>query len=156
MCCVYMDDQVTDASFADYLRELGADIDRNQVRRGVLYHVAIPSAFSAERRHQLARVLDLRKDKLARLTAAYSMVTGSQLVKGVLTAIWWLAPPPYPRKVTTSLVTGVEFIAKYMPEVNAVEMARRFQALVKPPDDSLTLDFGRTGSSHLPPRFSRR
>lgn len=126
----YMDERVSDASFGRYLEAVARDIDHVPVgeRRAVLYDTPTPGVVSAERRRRLGTILDARKDKLRNITIGYVMVTPSTVVRGVLTAVFWLAPPPYENKVVGSTAEGFRWLAERCawlePEVQEARYAR--------------------------------
>ncbi len=63
----------------------------------------------------MGELLDARKAKLSRITAGYVLVTSSQLVRGLLTAVFWFAPPPYPWHIATSARDGFAWLAGKLP-----------------------------------------
>lgn len=146
LCLTYMDERVSDASFGRYLEAVARDIDAAppDQRRGVLYDTPTPGLTSAARRRQLGEILDTRKDKLRTITAGYVMVTPSTVVRGVLTAIFWLAPPPYDNKVVGSTVEGFRWLGErcswFEPIATEARYARlRTDALARMPQDAAQL-----------------
>jgi hypothetical protein len=91
----YMDARVDDASYGRFLSALADDIDATpkQQRRGVLYETPDPGVVGADRRKKLGLLLDARSESLAHITAGFVLVTPSAIARGVLTAVFWLAPP---------------------------------------------------------------
>jgi hypothetical protein len=113
---VYSDDTMTEASFARHLRELAEAIDSRDesTRIGVIYDAPKPFDTDAKRRQRSAQVLDARRAKLARTTAAFALATPSPIVRGTLRAVFWVAPPPYPWEITDNVRSGLQFVAKHM------------------------------------------
>lgn len=58
---------------------------------------------SAAHRKRVAEWLTLHREELRRYHVALAFVSGSALIRGVLTAIYWLHPPPYPYKMFGAL-----------------------------------------------------
>ena len=119
----YMDARVDDASYARFLFALAEDIDGSslQQRRGVLYEVPEPGVVGADRRKALGLLLDARRERLGRITAGYVLVTPSAIARGVLTAVFWLAPPPYETHVNATLRDAFVWLAQRVPQLNAAE-----------------------------------
>jgi hypothetical protein len=127
----YMDERVTEASFGRYLTALARDIDQAapSQRRGVLYDTPTPGSATAPRRRLLGEILDQRKEKLREITAGYVMVTPSTVVRGVLTAVFWLAPPPYENKVVATTNEGFRWLAERCPWLDAAQSESRYARL---------------------------
>ena len=85
-------------------------------RNAILYDVPSPGDMDARRRKTIGDVLNARKDKLALITSSYVLVTGSPVVRGILTAVFWFAPPPYPWHVAPTPRDGVAWLARHTPE----------------------------------------
>jgi hypothetical protein len=119
----YMDARVDDASYARFLSTLADDIDSTPVqqRRGVLYEAPEALGVGADRRKKLAVLLEARRESLAQITAGYVLVTPSAVARGVLTAVFWLAPPPYQTHVTGTLHDAFAWLAQRVPQLNAAE-----------------------------------
>lgn len=127
----YMDAQVTTASYARYVSTMSADIDATPAnnRRGVLYEAPNIGALSAAQRKALAQVLEQRREKLSRITAGYALVTPSAAVRGMLTAIFWLAPPPYEHKVSATPRDAFSWLAERVPGLDPARAERGYEAL---------------------------
>ncbi len=129
--CAYFGPKVSDRSFEDYLERLVKDIqDRPNARRtGVLYY-AENADMDSPRRRRMAKVLDEHEDKLTRSTAAYALATSSPFVRGVLTTLFWLAPPGYPYKIVGTPEQGLAFIAEHLRGVDPQRIAASFMSLL--------------------------
>lgn len=127
----YMDERVSDASFGRYLSAVARDIDKAapDQRRAVFYDAPSPGSLTAPRRRQLGEILDQRKEKLRAITAGYVMVTPSTVVRGVLTAVFWLAPPPYDNKVVASADEGFRWLAERCAWLEPVQSEARYGRL---------------------------
>jgi hypothetical protein len=129
---VYVDERIDGASFDLYVRTLAEDIDRRPAfeKRGVLYVVPSPGTLDANRRKQVGDVLNSRKSKLAAITAGYALATPSPIARGLLTAVFWLAPPPYPSKVTGEPREALRWLAEKLPSIDAEAAAVTFDELL--------------------------
>lgn len=117
---VYMDERVTDASYDRYIGCLRDDLASIAgTRRGVLYDVPDMKALSGERRAEVAEVLNEFRSTLASVNAAYTLVTPSRVVRGVVQMVFWLAPPPYPHRVVGTVPDAAEYLASKLPDLNA-------------------------------------
>jgi hypothetical protein len=118
---VYMDASVDDASFARYVKALAREIANapDGERRGIFYETPDPGTVTAARRRQVAGVLIRERDKLARVTAGYVLVTPSMFARGVVTAVFWIAPPPYEHHVVATSAEGFAWLSTRLPELNA-------------------------------------
>lgn len=123
---VYMDGRVTADAFARYLRVLAQVIDEQTVPQGVLYDIPEPASLTARRRKALAEVLERRRVRVRALTLGYALVTPSPFVRGILTAVFWLAPPPYESKVAGSLQDGFRWLAARCPGVDAAQACETY------------------------------
>ena len=110
---------LTDASWARHLTELRRAIDgrRPGVRVGVLYHLPGVNTADAKRRKEAADFLESRREDLRASTAAYALATPSLIVRGVLRAIYWLSPPPYPYAIVATPREGFAYIATKLDDV---------------------------------------
>lgn len=127
----FVDDTANDESFARYLETLATDIDGtvDGTKRGILYVAPDPGAMTAGRRKQVADVLRVRRQKLARITAGYTLVTPSPVVRGALTAIFWLAPPPYPWSVRGTPREGFAWLATHMEGLDVDGLTAQYESL---------------------------
>jgi hypothetical protein len=128
VAATYMDQRVNAASFERYLAALADDIDSANAseRRAVLYETPDPGAVGAEARKKLGALLASRKDKLARVTAGYTLVTPSAIARGIATAVFWLAPPPYEYSITATLSEGLAWLAARTPGLDALAVERGY------------------------------
>ena len=65
-------------------------------------------SLSATQRKRLAAFLVDHHDALARYHVAIGLATSSRIVQGLITAVYWLAPPPYPYKVFARDIDATE------------------------------------------------
>jgi hypothetical protein len=127
----YLDMHMDDASFTRFVRTLAEDIDSapDQTRRAVFHDVGHGGSHTAARRKAVADVLHSRRDKLGRITVAYALATPSPLVRGAATAIFWLAPPPYPWRVSATPKQAFQWLASKVPTLDPDALSNRYQAL---------------------------
>jgi hypothetical protein len=131
---VYQDDKLDDAASDVHLAELARAIDERQdkaQRVGVLYDVPRVSSITPDRRKAVIALLESRKESLTKTTAAYAMATTSMAARGVLRALFWLSPPPYPYSIVATPSEGFQYIAGRLPGVDAAELARQYAALLR-------------------------
>jgi len=82
-----------------------------RARVGVLMNVRAALFMPAGHRKRIAeRIAELAKRGLASRVVAVAHVTSSHVAKGVLTAVYWLAPPPFPTRVFGTLAEGERWV----------------------------------------------
>ena len=113
----YMDRHLTPEGFNSYLRWLDQDIAEwpDDVPRVVFNDFPSPATFGSAYRKGLAEVLNRHRDKLSRITAGYAMATPSRVIRGLLSAIFWLAPPGYPTEVTDGPERAILWLSGKLP-----------------------------------------
>lgn len=127
----YIDQRMKDDAFGRYLVMLARTIDESGMteRRCILNDVPDVGSTPAARRKAAAAVLDARREKLARITTAYALLTPSALARGTLTAVFWLAPPPYPHRVCRAASEAFAWFAECDSRIDATAMTIRYDAL---------------------------
>lgn len=131
---VYQDARLDEAGNEIHLKELARAIDERrdqEAQVGVLYDVPSVRILSPERQKQLVAMLEERRDVLSKTTAAYAFATTSMAARGVLRALFWLTPPPYPYSITATPQDGFRYIAKRLPGVDADAVTREYAAFLK-------------------------
>lgn len=129
--CAYFGPEVDDPSFDAYLDRLQTDIDDRAGRRvGVLYYAPQTTAMDSPRRRRLAALLDANKETLGRSTAAYALATHSPFVRGLLTTLFWMAPPPYPYKIVATPTEGMAFLGEHLPGLDEATHTSSFEKLL--------------------------
>lgn len=101
-----------------HLDELARAIDARTSPIGVLYDVPATRASDAMDRKEAAALLKSREEKLRKTTTAYAMATPSMLARGILNAVFWLAPPPYTYAVVATVTEGLNYLAMHTEGVN--------------------------------------
>jgi hypothetical protein len=106
-----------DPSFAKYAETLSHHLDGLPEDRpsGVMHEVVGKGDMDAKRRKTLGEILSTRKQKLARINAGFVMVTSSPVTRGILTAVFWFAPPPYPWQLASTAREGFAWLAMRTP-----------------------------------------
>ncbi len=115
---VYMDDRVTPRSLDEYFRVVESLMQTATWGRPVLYEVQSPGAFDAAARRRLSNLLNQYRSTVAKNTLAYSLVTPSATVRGILTAVFWVSPPPYPHKICGTVKEAFEWFATKVPALD--------------------------------------
>ncbi|MFO0694094.1 MAG: hypothetical protein U0230_11100 [Polyangiales bacterium] len=136
---VRIEEWVPPSSVDRYMDEFvrGIDIRRPDTRAAALYDVPTWTGATSMRRRQWARLLAEREDVLRRTTKAWALRTESPLVRGMLKAIHWIQPPPYPHAVVGTHREAFEFIHRYMPEVDPGTYTERYHELLRKNADRL-------------------
>jgi hypothetical protein len=127
---VYSGPVLSDQTFDRQLVELASAIDRRDgtIPVGVLYDS--PHAdMNASRRKRIGDLLTSRAEKVKETTAAYALATPSALVRGLINAVFWLAPPGYPYAIVSDVSKGLEFLAGHLPELDPVFVEAEYRKL---------------------------
>lgn len=124
-----------DRYMAEFVR--GIDIREPHTRAAALYDVPTWTGATSMRRRQWAKLLAEREDVLRRTTKAWALCTESPLVRGMLKAIHWIQPPPYPHTVVSTHRQAFDFLHRYMPEVEPASSTERYEALLRKHADRL-------------------
>ncbi len=123
---VYMDERMTEASFDQYLVVIEELMRTASMPRPVLYEVTAPSVMNASARRRLSNLLNKYRTNIGKNTIAYALVTPSTAVRGVLTALFWVSPPPYPYKVCATTREAFEWLAGRTPELDSMGTDSRY------------------------------
>jgi hypothetical protein len=127
-----MTDKLTQRAFERYCEAWQRAIDArpNQARVVAAYDLPSWPGLNAERRSQWARMLKSRERKLRETTAAMTLCSPSALVRGGMTAIFWLAPPPYPHKVVETMDQAFDMAAEHQPALWPADCKNLYSALL--------------------------
>ena len=91
-----------DDAFAEMVRTMSALSERGQ--RYVVIHDARRAARPTPTQRAFAAAQQKRDaERNARLLVGIALVVSSPLIASVVTAINWIAPPPYPQKIFSSV-----------------------------------------------------
>jgi hypothetical protein len=123
---------LADPDFTTYCSTLARHLDELPADRawGALHEVVGRGDMDAKRRKALGEVLSSRREKLARINAGFVMVTSSAVTRGILTAVFWFAPPPYPWYIAATVREGLCWLATKTPGgVNVEATLARYEEL---------------------------
>jgi hypothetical protein len=128
--------EISDAVFDRQMHELEVAFDciakhwdpRSGVPGGSLWEVVGTNA-DATRRKRIGALLDRRRTLLAETTAGFVLATASPLVRGILRAVFWLAPPPYPYAVTADARQGFAFLSTKLPGLDPIAAHADYERL---------------------------
>ena len=87
-----------DEDIARYIAAHKELLDRKQIYAAVL-DARAGKMMSAPHRKQIADWLKSDKARLEQFHASLAFVAASAILRGILTAVYWVAPPPYPYKI---------------------------------------------------------
>jgi hypothetical protein len=126
---VYLDEHATAEAQEQHLNELAAAIDSrgDSAPMGVLYEQNAVLLADARQRARVAELFRRRRIALARTTAGFALATPSPLVRGVLRALFWLEPPPYPWAVAATPLAGLEVLRRHMPALDPLTALRAYE-----------------------------
>lgn len=128
---VYVDARCSEQSFERQLTELAGAIDERDGRAGVLYDVPSMRTLDARRRRAFTAMFEAHEERLAQTTAAYVLVTSSPVARGILRAMFWVAPPPYPHRVVSTTREGFAYLASEMPGLQGDLLEREYATLLR-------------------------
>ena len=139
---VYQGEHLSEATFERHMIELARAIDERKAgaRVGVLYHLPTGRRATAKQRNRSAELLEARRPILARTTAAFALVTPSPVVRGLLRAIFWMASPPYPYEIVSTLHEGFAYMAAKVEGVDPIADERTYVRLMKENAQTLALE----------------
>lgn len=120
LCFVHIRKGITPDGERTHERELARAIDAraSDARVVVLYDVPSPLGISALARSSIARLLNERRRILRATTAAYALATPSAFVRGMLQAVFWVAPPPYPQAMFAEREPALAFLGSHLSELD--------------------------------------
>jgi hypothetical protein len=96
----------------------------------VLYDMPALMNVSARQRKLAGEMLAARREKLRGTTAGFALATPSAVGRGILSAIFWLAPPPYPYTVVDTTAEGFVFLARQQPGIDPRASEQQYRALL--------------------------
>ncbi len=127
---VYMD-SLADTAHARFIAWMREDL-RALVpgrRRGVLYEVTDRVRLSNAQRSQISSLFREKNEELRAVTSGYALVTPSLMVRGMLTTLYWFAPPPYPYCIEPTLDAALQFLSARQPSIDADTTRRSYDAV---------------------------
>ncbi len=132
VCFIRIGAELDEAGEAVHRTELARAIDArpNTVRVGVVYDVPLALGITALGRSDIAAMLNQRRDKLRQTTAAFALATPSAFVRGMLQAVFWIAPPPYPSTMVESVEDALHFVARHLSGIDVPAMLAAYRSEV--------------------------
>jgi hypothetical protein len=88
---------VTDADVEDFLARSMAQLERRQ-RYASLHDGVRASGLDSKQRARMSEHTNTHRDALGQWMVAAAIVSPSAVVRGIVTAINWLSPPPFPQR----------------------------------------------------------
>lgn len=127
-----IDEHLDPQSFERFLIELERSIEMRTPgqRIGIIYDVPDIGLNDAVRRRRVADILREREITLGSTTAGFALASSSRIVRGMLEAIFWIAPPPYPHTTVEGVREGLEFLSQFLPDVDPEAYAFEYQRLL--------------------------
>jgi hypothetical protein len=128
---VCVGDAGSSASYETHLRELVRVIDSRATSLpiGVIYDQRALLAGDAKQRARVAELLRARREVLQRTTAAFALATESPIMRGVLRAVFWMEPPPYPWSIVADVPRGLDYLHQHMPGLDAPKTLAAYREL---------------------------
>lgn len=133
LCFVHIRVGLTSDGERTHEEELARSIDARGAhdRVVVLYDVPSSLGISALARSSIARLLNERREILRATTSAYALATPSAFVRGMLQAVFWVAPPPYPHAMFSERRSALAILASHLPALNADAAAEDIERLLR-------------------------
>ena len=103
----------TDADLGKFLHELEA-ILALPGRKAAVFDLTEAGTGSPTQRQTQAAWIGKHESVLARDFAAAAIVTDSAIIRGAVTALFWLRPLPFPTHVTATAQLAEEWLAPYL------------------------------------------
>jgi hypothetical protein len=101
------------AELTEFLRELDAVLDLPR-RKACLIDLTGAKPGSATQRQMQANWIGEREEVLARGFSAAALVTDSAIIRGAITAVFWIRPLPFPTQVTPTLKSAEEWLEPFL------------------------------------------
>jgi hypothetical protein len=102
-----------DAELTEFLRKLEAVLELPG-RKACLIDLSDATAGSATQRQMQASWISKHEKTLERDFAAAAIVTDSAIIRGTVTAVFWIRPLPFPTKVSATVKIAEEWLAPYL------------------------------------------
>lgn len=104
--------ELTDGELEDALAEINrliVDWGRPQVN---IHKAASPPGTNGRQRRRISEWAKAEEDRAHRHCAGLAFVTRSPITRGIITAIFWFTPPPYPVKTFAREEQAITWAAK--------------------------------------------
>ena len=103
----------SDAELSEFLQKLEAVL-AVPGRKVCLFDLSSATAGSAKHRQIQAAWIGKHEQALARGFAAAAIVTDSAIIRGAVTAVFWIRPLPFPTHVTASIASAEAWLRPYL------------------------------------------
>ncbi len=113
MVIAYFSGKHSNAEVQEFLDESTRLIGKREPY-AIVMDMSKMSAASAEQRKMAADWTAQHNDSLRKYTVAQAYVVNSTFVRGLLTAIYWMTPPPYPYKFLGNLEHAYAWAAEML------------------------------------------
>jgi hypothetical protein len=110
--------ELTDAAVASVLRQLEARLARNS-RHVLIFDMTQTGTPNAIQRQMLAAHMKKNRELIRRSVLALGVVVQSSLVRGVLTAIFWIEAPPVPHQIFETSIEAASWARAHVRSMRA-------------------------------------
>jgi uncharacterized protein YejL (UPF0352 family) len=105
--------EYSDAELAMFLRKLDAVLELPG-KKVCLIDLSGAAAGSATQRQMQASWIGRQEKVLAKEFAAAAIVTDSAIIRGTVTAVFWIRPLPFPTRVTSTVQSAEEWLTPFL------------------------------------------
>jgi len=106
ICTMVFQGKPTDENFDSYLEEFGRHLGRPG-KRVYLMDLSRASATSSKQRRKQAQFFKDYETLLGDRCLGNAIVTDSAIIRGIITAVNWIYPPPHPHKICKTHEEGL-------------------------------------------------
>jgi uncharacterized protein YejL (UPF0352 family) len=103
----------SDGELTEFLRKLEAVLTLPG-RKVCVIDLSEATAGTATQRQMQASWIAKQEKVLAREFAAAAIVTDSAIIRGTVTAVFWIRPLPFPTRVTATVNSAEEWLKPYL------------------------------------------
>lgn len=103
----------SDAELVQFLRKLEAVLELPG-RKAAVIDLSEAGVGTATQRQMQANWIGKYEQVLAREFSAAAIVTDSAIIRGTVTAVFWIRPLPFPTRVTATVKLAEEWLAPYL------------------------------------------
>lgn len=105
--------KITDADVAEFLETSRGHLARAE-RFASLHDGVRASGLDGKQRKQMGDHITSNRARLERWHAAAAIVAPSPVIRGIITAVNWLAPPPFPQRSFASAVEAERWLREML------------------------------------------
>ncbi|HKP58100.1 MAG TPA: STAS/SEC14 domain-containing protein [Polyangiales bacterium] len=103
----------SDPELTEFLRKLESVLE-TPGRKAAVIDLSQAAAGTATQRQIQAAWIGKQEKVLAREFSAAAIVTDSAIIRGTVTAVFWIRPLPFPTRVTATVKLAEEWLAPYL------------------------------------------